>query len=53
MIIFATELAIDLTETSVAEGNNKEIGQSKTANKSFPGNDKVSSGENCSGAHRY
>lgn len=43
MIIFGAELTINLTETSVAEGNNKEVGQSKTANKSFPGNDKVSS----------
>lgn len=43
MNIFGTELIINLIETYIAEGNNKEVGQSKTTNKSFPGNDKVSS----------
>lgn len=43
MNIFGIELIRNLITTYISEGNNKEVGQSKATNKSFPGNDKVSS----------
>lgn len=36
---FGTELIRNLITTYISEGNNKEVGQSKATNKSFPGND--------------
>jgi len=39
MPVLKNKLVINITETYIAEGNYKEVGQPKTTNKSFLGDD--------------